>query len=328
MKKIRMEDFERELSRWGTVFKRTEEGFMEKDTLFSGRSRQSPKEFLLPREEVLFVARKSKDDVEILPSKPSKKKVVFGALPCDMKGLELTSKNFMQDPQDPYFKKRMENTLFVSEMCQYPSSSCFCRTFGFGPRAQMGDITYFKLDEDTVLTIPLTDKGKHALKWENYPEAEPQDLKIMENVLSEVEKKVEKLDLSYDFNRQREVYGSDVLNESVFHCINCGACTFVCPTCYCFDIRDVKRKDFVIRERVWDSCMYFVYSLEASGHNPRKERTKRAQNRFMHKFFYQPLQYKEYGCTGCGRCIDTCPAGYDIRQTVLKIQSFLEGQNG
>ncbi len=328
MKKIKISDFEKDLSQWGTVYKRTRNGFSQQGPLFAGRSKKSPKEFLLPKEEVLFVARKSRENVEILPANPSKKKVVFGALPCDMKGLELISKNFMQEPVDPYFAKRKENTLFVSEMCQYPTSSCFCLTFGFGPSAKMGDITYFKLNDDTLLCEPLTEKGKNAVNWEKYPDAEPRDVQKMEEVLKESEEKVRKLKLSYDFAKQREVFDSEVMKEAVFSCLNCGACTFVCPTCYCFDIRDIKRKDFIVRERLWDSCMYFTYSLEASGHNPRKERSRRAQNRVMHKFFYQPLQYGEYGCTGCGRCIDVCPAGYDIRETILKVQSFLEEQNG
>lgn len=328
MKKIDLNTLIKELSKWGEIYKRTEEGFSQKGHLYPGKSKKSPKEFLLPREEILFVFRGRGNDMEVLPANPQKKKVVFGVLPCDMKGLRITSKNFMESPVDVYFARRKENTLFVSEMCQYPKSSCFCTTFGIKPSDKVGDISYFRLDINTLLCEPLTEKGRSAVDWEKYPDAEAEDIEKMVDILEKSEKRVQKLRLSYDFSRQREVYGSEVMEKAVFSCINCGACTFACPTCYCFDIRDVKRKDFVIRERVWDSCMYYVYSLEASGHNPRKDRDKRAQNRVMHKFFYQPLQDGEYGCTGCGRCIDVCPAGYDIRETVLRIQSFLEGRNG
>lgn len=192
----------------------------------------------------------------------------------------------------------------------------------------MGDIAYFKIDDDTILCEPLSEKGKRAISWEEYYDADKEDIERMEKVLKEVEEKVQKINLFYDFSKAREVFASSVLREAVFSCLNCAACTFVCPTCYCFDIRDIERKDYVLRERVWDSCMFFIYSLEASGHNPRKDRAKRAVNRFMHKFFYQPLQYNEFGCTGCGRCIDVCPAGYDIRETVKKVQIFVEGKNG
>ena len=328
MKKIKLKDFKKALSKWGEVYIRTREGFLKEGRLSSKKSKKSPKEFLLPREEVLLAIHKKGADTEVLEAHPSKKKVVMGALPCDMKGLELTTKNFLNSPEDPYYKKRVENTLFVSEMCQYPSSSCFCTSFDYGPSSKMGDITYFRLNDDNVLCEPISEKGKKALLWEQYPDAGEKDLEIMEKMLRETAKRLQKLNISYDFSRAREVYASSELKDAVFSCLNCGACTYVCPTCYCFDIRDIERKDFVLRERVWDSCMFFVYSLEASGHNPRKNRSKRAENRFMHKFFYQPLQYKEFGCTGCGRCVDVCPAGYDIRETIRSIQSFMEGKNG
>lgn len=324
MKKIKLTEFKKALSNWGELYIRDKDGFSKEGTLQKKKSRKSPKEFLLPREEVLFAIRKKGPEPLVLEANPSRKKVVMGALPCDMKGLSLTTKNFLQKPEDPYYKKRMENTLFVSEICQYPTNSCFCTSFDYGPSTKMGDITYFRLNDDTLLCEPLTDKGKKAISWSEYPEADKEDIEKMDKVLKNVEKKVDKLQFSYDFSKAREVFASQLLKEYVFSCLNCGACTFVCPTCYCFDIRDIERKDFALRERVWDSCMFFIYSLEASGHNPRKERAKRATNRFMHKFFYQPIQYNEFGCTGCGRCIDVCPAGYDIRETAKKVQSFME----
>ncbi len=328
MKKMAFWELVEGLSSWGDVFVRTKKGFEKDGNLHKAKSKNSPKEFLLPREEILLVAYGKDDDIKVIEANPRRKKVVIGALPCDMHGLNITEKNFLSEPKDPYFAKRKENTVFVTELCQYATSTCFCRSFGIGPSSKMGDIVYFMLDDENIIAEPLTDRGRELLSWNRYEDAKDEDIRIMEEKLAEAEKISQDLSLSIDHKRQREVYGSEVFKEAVFHCLNCGACTFVCPTCYCFDIRDIKRKDFVIRERVWDSCMYFIYSLEASGHNPRKERFKRAQNRVMHKFFYQPLQYGIYGCTGCGRCIDVCPAGYDIRETVLKVQSYLEEKNG
>ncbi len=328
MKKMTLRELVNGLSSGYEVFIRTKEGFEKEARLYRGKSKRSPKEFLLPREEILFVAYESGGDAVIKEANPSRKRAVVGALPCDMQGLDVTAKNFLAQPADPYFKKRMENTLFVSELCQYATASCFCKTFGKGPSARMGDIVYFMLDDENILAEPVTERGKKAIRWERFKDADEEDIKEMESKLAEAEEISQDISLSIDHRREREVYAAQVLKDAVFHCLNCGACTFVCPTCYCFDIRDIKRKDFVIRERVWDSCMYFVYSLEASGHNPRKERAKRAMNRVMHKFFYQPLQYGVYGCTGCGRCIDVCPAGYDIRETVSKVEEYLEGKNG
>jgi len=102
-------------------------------------------------------------------------------------------------------------------------------------------------------------------------------------------------------------------------CITCGACTYLCPTCYCFDIQDTGKEGKYTRLRVWDSCMYTVYTLEASGHNPRKEKEKRMRQRVMHKFNYYPFLYQEYGCVGCGRCIKYCPVNVDIREIISKV---------
>lgn len=107
-----------------------------------------------------------------------------------------------------------------------------------------------------------------------------------------------------------------------FKCKSCAVCTFLCPTCFCFNITDEKGSKGISRLRTWDSCMFFHYTLEASGHNPRTTKAERYRNRIGHKFCYHPERYTDYGCTGCGRCIKYCPVSFDVREVLKRIKRY------
>ena len=104
-------------------------------------------------------------------------------------------------------------------------------------------------------------------------------------------------------------------------CEACGG-TFVCPTCQCFDIRDFKTKEGVIRYRCWDSCMYSDFTLMAAA-NSRTTQLQRYRQRFMHKLVYYPAQHEGlYSCVGCGRCVNKCPQ----RLNIVKVIKTLGGK--
>jgi ferredoxin len=97
-------------------------------------------------------------------------------------------------------------------------------------------------------------------------------------------------------------------------CVGCGICTYLCPTCHCFDISDeTGRGRSGIRLRTWDSCQYPQFTLHTSGHNPRPLRYQRMRQRIMHKFSYTVANTGRIFCVGCGRCIENCPVNLDIR---------------
>jgi len=53
-------------------------------------------------------------------------------------------------------------------------------------------------------------------------------------------------------------------------CFECGACSFVCPTCSCFNIEDANlASGETSRLRTWDSCSFEGYTKMAGDHNPR-----------------------------------------------------------
>ena len=106
------------------------------------------------------------------------------------------------------------------------------------------------------------------------------------------------------------------LSES---CLGCGTCTFVCPTCQCYDIRDFDTGHGIKRFRCWDSCMYSDFTKMAHG-NPRLTQKERFRQRFMHKLVYFPENNNgEFGCVGCGRCLVSCPISMNIVKVMKKL---------
>ena len=115
--------------------------------------------------------------------------------------------------------------------------------------------------------------------------------------------------------------------EDIFHntdfwtkisnaCLSCGVCTFVCPTCYCFDICDETLFGQGTRRRVWDACMFTDFTLEASGHNPRTKVYQRLRQKVCHKYSFHIRKYGVISCVGCGRCTQYCPVNIDILSIV------------
>ena len=107
-------------------------------------------------------------------------------------------------------------------------------------------------------------------------------------------------------------------------CLACGTCTFVCPTCQCYDIKDYNTGNGVQRYRCWDSCMYSDFTMMAHGNN-RTSQMQRFRQRFMHKLVYFPANNNGmYSCVGCGRCIEKCPSALNI----VKVIKAFENQGG
>jgi ferredoxin len=115
-------------------------------------------------------------------------------------------------------------------------------------------------------------------------------------------------------------------------CLSCHACTYVCPTCRCFDVRDdtvAADADYayVQRLRAWDSCMASAYRRIAGGHNPRPAKAQRLRNRYYCKFCYAPQDFGTVACVGCGRCIDVCPVGIDIGEMLGDVAGLATGDS-
>ena len=135
----------------------------------------------------------------------------------------------------------------------------------------------------------------------------------------------EMTNLSKEFREAlKEKFDSPLWEELYKPCLACGTCTFVCPTCQCYDIKDYDTGHGIKRYRCWDSCMYSDFTMMAHGNN-RTSQMQRFRQRFMHKLVYFPANNDGmYSCVGCGRCVEKCPSSLNI----VKVIKAFEKQGG
>jgi len=194
---------------------------------------------------------------------------------------------------------------------------------GGGPFSEKGlDVLLYDLGE-RFLTKALSEKGEAFLR--KTQGGEPAD----EGALEEGKRRASSAQAAMgspaptDQWKGKEVsrlFEAPFWEEVAFACINCGTCTYLCPTCWCFDIQDEVAGKICDRIRNWDSCMSPLFTLHGSGHNPREKKSQRVRQRFMHKLKYYPDKYGNgVQCSGCGRCVRYCPVNIDIREVAERM---------
>jgi ferredoxin len=272
------------------------------------------KALFLPPTETLFVWRKRHNDVSIAPGAAAvRPAVVIGARPCDAAAAAALDKVMGWDYRDDTWFARREATTIVSLACDGPGPTCFCEAVGLGPRSPKGSDVLLVRGATGFAAEALTDKGRALLARAGGEERLPEAPQVDRPEAQEA-----------DMERVRawlETHFDDPLWARLgLRCHGCGACAAVCPACHCFDIVD--EPDGLLsgtRRRNWDTCQSAAFTLHASGHNPRGDQGARFRQRVLHKFAIYPRRFGERLCTGCGRCIDACPAGQDIAAVLHEI---------
>ena len=253
--------------------------------------------------------------------------VMFGVKACDYKAIEVLDKVFLADPVDTYYQMRREASTIVTLACSRPEESCFCKAFGVDATAPCGDVTTW-MDENFLYWQANTEKGEQLTSMVSalFVEGGEAEVAAQKETTNAIIAKLpySNLDLSkFKPENLNELFNAKEWEEMSEACLGCGTCTFVCPTCQCFDIRDIKTKEGVLRYRCWDSCMYSDFTLMAHG-NSRNTQMQRFRQRFMHKLVYYPSQNDGmYSCVGCGRCLNKCPQNLNI----VKVIKTLGGKN-
>ncbi len=250
------------------------------------------------------------------------KLVIFSIRSCDAKTFSILDPVFLGDYVDPFYKKRRENSILIGLSCNKPNVNCFCTSFGDSPASRdYVDILLTDLDGKYLVEI-VTERGKKFIDdyKKFFASASKEDLESKEKVEKlAIEGITRKMKLEGVSEKLGKMFEHPIWYENAMKCIGCGTCTFVCPTCHCFDMQDESTLREGARIRVWDSCMYPEYTHHASGHNPRPARMNRVRNRIYHKFSYYPTNENIVGCTGCGRCIDYCSVNIDIIDIINEV---------
>lgn len=304
-----------------SVYKQWEEGTAWSNALNTVRS---PKDFFFPQTEDLMAFKTEGKTIEILDTRTETEDfVVFGVRACDVKSFEILDRVFLSEPVDSFYASRREHGIIVSVACTRPSETCFCKTFGIDPAEPAGDISVWKTETELYFTSN-TEKGEELLNKLAALTEECDDAAVVEqkHAIDAVMDKLPLKDLTTDAfggGKTNELFNSpewDVLSQA---CLGCGTCTFVCPTCQCYDIKDFNTGNGVIRFRCWDSCMYSEFTKMAHGNN-RLTQKERFRQRFMHKLVYYPENNDGlFSCVGCGRCLAKCPISMNIVKVMKKI---------
>ncbi|MHA1131745.1 MAG: 4Fe-4S dicluster domain-containing protein [Candidatus Helarchaeota archaeon] len=284
-----------------------------------------PKEIFYPRSEVLFNFNKTKDGLEIIEVENHvEPHVILGIRPCDAKAFILLDKFFSYGKyKDPYYLKRRESTILIGLACIDPRSICFCTSLDGSPFAEEGlDIILTDLG-DKYLVKSLNAKGDQLLEQiSGLESASERDIfnatELTKQALAAITSDVPldnvtaKLDNLFDEDAFWERFSNK--------CIGCATCTYLCPTCSCFDVIDEEVAGKGARIRLWDTCQFPLFTKHGSGHNPRPTKRQRLRQRVMHKFSYYPKILNVIGCVGCGRCVVMCPVNQDIRAVFKALQ--------
>ncbi|MDH7498291.1 MAG: 4Fe-4S dicluster domain-containing protein, partial [Syntrophomonadaceae bacterium] len=215
---------------------------------------------------------------------------------------------------DEFYRARRDNTTLVARSCPAPGPNCFCSSMGVDPMQPAG------------ADVILHDLGE-AWGWEPVTERGQQLTSRVRDLLQDggFEKPQAgafaiELDMQGVPEKLAALFEHPLWEELAARCMNCGICTYVCPSCYCFDIQVKNRGSEGYRFRCWDSCMYYEYSKMAGGHNPRERKADRFRNRFLHKLEFFHERYGSLLCTGCGRCMAMCPHGVNIVTLIERVR--------
>lgn len=262
------------------------------------------KKLFLPNKEVLFNYKANKVDFEL----NEKKRIIF-LRACDANAIAALDKVFLDEYEDPYYKAARKNTLLFVIECTEPGEHCFCTSVG-ADKATNYDLLFVDKNDKYVIFIG-TDKAR-ALTENNLFKG----IMIESNEALVCEKE---LNLPIDMDRHFE----HVLWRKFSNiCLFCGACNIVCPTCFCFDVKDEINIDLKSGERVRNqhNCKLKDFTRVAGEEVFREERHKRFRHFIYHKLVYFKEKTGKHLCVGCGRCIAVCPRDIDMVSLVNELE--------
>lgn len=286
-----------------------------------------PSKYLLPPKELLLRFR-TDDGVAIEPLFDTGEIVAFGVRPCDLHALALLDAIFIDDKHDGHYISRREHITLIGAECLEPCDEhCFCASMetldvqgGYDLLlTDLGDAYYVQIGSSLGKTlVESLGTARDAVYEDRTRLRRAHDIRHAAFT--------RRLDVAYDQLPTLLAESSDSLLWDVLgeKCLSCGACTNVCPTCYCFDVRDEVDLDLGggRRYRTWDSCQLEEFAMVGTGESFRQPRSMRVKHRFNRKGRYILERYGRQGCVGCGRCARNCLVGINP----IEVFNQLKGQ--
>jgi len=293
------------------------------------RAAQSAKGFFLPPAESMGrygLNGPSSSAVE------TAEQVLVGVRACELRARRYLDAVMLEGSfTDLAYQARRDGTLVVSCDCVDCTESCFCTLVGGLPFAEEGFDVNLSPIEGGFLAEAATDRGAQWLgEVQGASQATDEQVARRDALRREMVERLNRQNARFEFAASDDRppplpdESDNAWRGFAADCVECGACTNICPTCHCFYLYDqtIAPEEFE-RLRAWDSCLFSSYHRMAGGTgmklSPRPMLFNRLANRVLHKFTYSPEQYGLLGCVGCGRCVDACVGEIDIRQVVADL---------
>ena len=281
---------------------------------------RSAKDLFFPQVENLMGFKVTGKQIELLENRDvTAPFVLFGVRACDCRSFDVLDRVFLAEPVDTYYQTRRENGTIVTMACTEPEETCFCGAFGIDAADPAGDVTCW-MDAENLYWRANTEKGVAltaalSMLEDGGDEAVAAQQAQTRAVLGKLP--LHDLDLSkFGAGKTKAFFDRPEWKQLSESCLGCGTCTFVCPTCQCYDIQEFNNGKTVKRFRCWDSCMYSDFTKMSAG-QPRPTQLERFRQRFMHKLVYYPENNEGlFSCVGCGRCLQKCPIHMNIAKVI------------
>jgi len=278
----------------------------------------SPKEFFLPQFETMFSFTTGRGDFDIeVPPGEEKSGVIFGIRPCDVNALLILDKVFSGDQKDNYYLGRRDRNALVALGCNQPSARCFCGSVGGGPSLLEGfDVLLTELGASYLVETAsargrqLIDKAPDLFRKASGA-SKREKRRLVERAKRLATKPIDPLEIA---GKMEALFDNSKWVELGKRCLQCGGCTYLCPTCWCFDVVDRVENGNGERLRCWDCCLLCGFTRMAGNLNPRESTEARIKQRFYHKWDYFVQRFGTLQCVGCGRCTETALCHIDWKK--------------
>ncbi|MGB9841381.1 MAG: 4Fe-4S dicluster domain-containing protein [Candidatus Bathyarchaeales archaeon] len=271
-----------------------------------------PKKYFFPQRETLvtydlargFAAKSSTE---------AKPMVIIGVHPYDIVALLHMDEIFRETKSDPYYFEKRQSSIIIGVNIQKMSKWCFAPAVGCAVIDYGYDLMLTDLGNRYAINVG-SQKGEELLdKYaKNVKTALARDIQLVGQKKREIMNMAQQ---KFDFPPElipellsKSYENSGFWEKHAEKCLACGSCVLVCPTCYCFDVKDQADLSLEYGERVrtWDGCLLEDFAKIASGENFRPTRPTRYRHRYFKKGKYLFDRFGFISCVGCGRCSSNC----------------------
>jgi NAD(P)H-flavin reductase/NAD-dependent dihydropyrimidine dehydrogenase PreA subunit len=271
-----------------------------------------PKKYFFPQRETLFTYNlaggfSAKNPAETKPS------VIIGVHPYDIVALFHMDEIFRETKSDPYYFEKRKSSIIIGINIQKMSKWNFSAQMGCATVDYGYDLMLTDLGNRYAISVGSQKGGELLEKYaKNVSGAFARDIQLVGQKRQEIfNMSHQKFDFSPELIPEllKKTYEeSGFWEEHSEKCLACGSCVLVCPTCYCFDVKD--NPDLTLesgeRIRTWDGCLLEDFAKIASGENFRSTRPTRYRHRYFKKGKYLFDKFGFVSCVGCGRCSSNC----------------------